>query len=385
MAEALKTYACTCLNVRVHVQHTADERAALEDIANVLECTLDSSAIQVELSALVEVVPGSSIERNISVVRCLLCKHSVLYFLTAATQAQRQMPAPFTTAYLSAEARDPPDVAASQVRPEYSQPFGVLLLSAFADVTRPRQSAYTPREMQQKVAEFMQRQEAAKNERVREFIRAQDEELERVHRRTTDECSVLAEIISRAHPKAQTAQARAGHAGSSGLAAMLRGGVGAARSGQPRGAHAGRPVDIAEEPHVQAGLGHPVRSAEPPSRQSDEDYSDGEHEEDRFDSHAAPRTGSNLSQMLAGSMPIQIPRFGSSSLAGAHSLSRQEYQQRADEVEKSRRREQILRGLPKTFVPPHELMDQLHANDADLLIGSKPRDSYGLGRRHAPG
>ncbi|KAJ2392939.1 hypothetical protein GGI23_005119 [Coemansia sp. RSA 2559] len=92
-----------------------------------------------------------------------------------------------------------------------------------------------------------------------------------------------------------------------------------------------------------------------------------------------PSGNSNLGQMLAGSMPIQIPRFGSSSMAaGGYSMSRQEYQQRADEMDMSRRREQILRGLPKTFVPPHELMNQLHDNDVDLLlVGSKPRDSYG--------
>ncbi|KAJ2431125.1 hypothetical protein GGF41_000688 [Coemansia sp. RSA 2531] len=89
---------------------------------------------------------------------------------------------------------------------------------------------------------------------------------------------------------------------------------------------------------------------------------------------------------MSGSMPRQIPLYGSSSLAGAHTLNRREYQQRVDEIEMQRRRQQMVRELPKTFVPPHQLMDRIHESGAtELLIGSKPRDSHAIGRRHAPG
>ncbi|KAJ2514986.1 hypothetical protein H4217_005449 [Coemansia sp. RSA 1939] len=472
-------HACACLNVRVNVQDTAEQRTTLEDIENVLECTLDSSAIHVELSALVEVVPGSSIDRKISAVRCLLCKVSVAYFespspssQTAAPAAmphiqpgQRQMPAPFTTVYLPSSTKNPDEVRTSIETPEYSQPFGVLLQPALSDAARSRHNIHIPREMQQKSAEFMQKQESDKNERVRDFIRKQDEELERIHRRTTEECNILAEIISKTHPQspATSQPAHQGRSGSSGLAAMLRsstagaggsGSLGRGLSGSGSGSGSGGPGSMpfaalsprgaisrpgadsgpgdsfddefdgddlhSNVPKIQvgyaggpsSGIGRQIGSHRTPSRQSGGYSDDLEHEEREFGDFAdddrgagaqgaASRGmnfdqnrlgpggagGSNLGQMLAGSMPIQIPRFGSNSLAaGGFSMSRQEYHQRADERDTSRRREQMLRGLPKTFVPPHQLLDQIHDNDIDmLLVGSKPRDSYGLGRRHAPG
>ncbi|KAJ2795175.1 hypothetical protein H4S07_006554, partial [Coemansia furcata] len=80
-------------------------------------------------------------------------------------------------------------------------------------------------------------------------------------------------------------------------------------------------------------------------------------------------------------MPRQIPAYGSSSFAGSHTLNRRESQQRADEIEMNRRRDQMVRALPKTFVPPHQLMDRIHeSGSADMLIGSKPRDSHAIGR-----
>ncbi|KAJ1768238.1 hypothetical protein IW140_003709 [Coemansia sp. RSA 1813] len=477
MAKAQKIHACACLNVRVNVQDTAEERTTLEDIENVLECTLDSSAIRIELSALVEVVPGSSIDRKISAVRCLLCRSHVAYFKSPSPSSQtaaiphassghRQMPAPFTTVYLPKSTKDPEEVRKSMEKAEYSQPFGVLLQPAFVDVARPRHSVHIPREMQQKSAEFMQRQETDKNERVRDFIRTQDEELERIHRRTTDECSILAEIIGKAHPQSPvtTQPVEQARTGSSGLAAMLRGssaGVSGpnpssramagslggsipfatlpargaiSRPGIGGGGGGGGGGDLFDDDlddsgsrnnfsnthsgHVDgssSGIGRQIGSQQTPSRQSagySDDLEQEEHEFGDFDddnggsgvraardspSLAVPlahqqmsgsgNNNNNTNQVVAGSMPIQIPRFGSSSLAvGGYSMNRQEYQQRADEMDMSRRREQILRGLPKTFVPPHELMNQIHDNDVDmLLIGSKPRDSYGIGRRHAPG
>ncbi|KAJ2435544.1 hypothetical protein GGF42_009034, partial [Coemansia sp. RSA 2424] len=118
-----------------------------------------------------------------------------------------------------------------------------------------------------------------------------------------------------------------------------------------------------------------------PQRQSARNMSTRQDERE-----AAEASGGNLSQMMSGSMPRQIPPYGSSSLAGIHSLNRRENQQRADEKEMNRRRSQMVRGLPKTFVPPHQLMDRIHeSGTTDLLIGSKPRDSHAIGRRHAPG
>ncbi|KAJ1905768.1 hypothetical protein LPJ81_001746, partial [Coemansia sp. IMI 209127] len=431
-----------------------------------------------ELSALVEVVPGSSIDRKISAVRCLLCKSHAAYFespspasqpaaMSHPSSGQRQMPAPFTTVYLPKSTKDPEEVLASMGKAEYSQPFGVLLQPDYIDIAQPRHSGHIPRAMQQKSAEFMHKQETDKNERVRDFIRAQDEELERIHRRTTNECNILAEIISKTHPQSPvttqpTQQGRVG--GSSGLAAMLRGGSAGSSSGGGGGPSSrglagslGGSIPFATIPARGAtsrprigssgsgdlfdhdlddsgsrsnsnnnipttqdgGIGNQIGSSHktPLIRLSDEYSDDMENEEHEFGdfndddggrapggdhavrdslSLAVPSThhqqglpsgNSNLGQMLAGSMPIQIPRFGSSSMAaGGYSMNRQEYQQRVDEMDKSRRREQILRGLPKTFVPPHELMNQLHDSDADLLlVGSKPRDSYGIGRRHAPG
>lgn len=42
----MPVYSCPCLNVKIHVESTEAERAALEDIKDVLECTLDSKAVQ---------------------------------------------------------------------------------------------------------------------------------------------------------------------------------------------------------------------------------------------------------------------------------------------------------------------------------------------------
>ncbi|KAJ2322820.1 hypothetical protein GGI00_005811, partial [Coemansia sp. RSA 2681] len=235
-------FACGCLNLRVHTSTTSDERTALEDINDVLACELDSTAIQVELRALFEVKPASSIDPNISVVRCLLCKQPVLYFKpihssSVSSTQPRQLPPSYSSAYLAKEAKDPKTVRESMKMSEYSEPFGVLMLPEYISNTTttaapPRGSNHVPREIQQKATEFMQRNEAAKNERVHEFIRAQDQALERIRRRAADECSIIAGIVSRTQPHALDNQ---GHDGvssslrresigaSSGLASLLRG------------------------------------------------------------------------------------------------------------------------------------------------------------------
>ncbi|KAJ2470569.1 hypothetical protein GGI02_002839, partial [Coemansia sp. RSA 2322] len=235
---------CTCLNVRVHAQITGSQRSSLEDIDNVLECILDSEAIQVELSALFEVKPASSIDPNISVVRCLLCKQPVLYFKTALLPSapsthhhhnhqhqqhgQRQLPPAHSAAYLATETKDPAAVRASKKMKEYSEPFGVLLLPAFTGgaSSGARGALHVPREIQQKQSEYMQRSEAAKNERVHEYVRTQDQALERIRRRTANESGVISEIIGRVNSQSGgngTAATLREAGGSSGLAAMLRG------------------------------------------------------------------------------------------------------------------------------------------------------------------
>ncbi|KAJ2738048.1 hypothetical protein H4R23_001420 [Coemansia sp. Cherry 401B] len=389
---------------------------------------------------LVEIKPGSSIDPNINVVRCLLCKAQVLYFKNASAQAstasllpptpqQKQLPSAHAVVYLAKDTKDPQAVEESEKMAEYSEPFGVLLLDSVVGAVRPRAGAHIPRELQQKVSGHMQQRESQRDERVRSYIRAQDEELERERQRTREQCSIVAEIISQVHPQqtaAPASGARKSGGGVSGLAAMLRGGTGGGNSnsvsetssnpfargvgsytGSAGRLHAGAPGSVSDDDFdlddqdfsaigVQpgqrmGGLGQQLgRKAS--GRQSDEN-SDAERDEGafgNFDSAAAragvqtQRAGGNLSQMLAGSMPIQIPMYGSS-LTGELSMSRREYHQRADEMEMNRRREQMLRGMPKTFVPPHQLMDSIHENDTDMVIGSKPRDSYGMSRRQAPG
>ncbi|KAJ1823029.1 hypothetical protein LPJ56_000351 [Coemansia sp. RSA 2599] len=334
----------------------------------------------------------------------------------------------------------PEEVVRIQKRPEYSEPFGILLLPEFASGVRSRPGgahAHVPREIQQRATEYMQRQDIAKDERVREFIRAQDRALEATRNRTMDECALVADIINAVHPQTVPAPpVRREPAGSSGLAAMLRGsanggsssssgsgskvGNGARHSPMDRrmgarGADGGQNSDddlggvfgLADAVDSMALRGNGALRRNSSSafgtQQSEELSGDEQYEEEEafgdfaqlpshsfapvHISHQPPQQqrGGNLAPMLAGSMPIQIPRFGSSSMVGGHSLSRRELQHRAEEVEQSRRKEQFARDLPKTFVPPHLLLDQMHENDSDLIIGSKPRDSYGFGRRYAPG
>ncbi|KAJ1930813.1 hypothetical protein FBU59_006925 [Linderina macrospora] len=85
-----------------------------------------------------------------------------------------------------------------------------------------------------------------------------------------------------------------------------------------------------------------------------------------------------------GSLPVQIPLF-SGSMVGSSSLSRREINKRVGEREMNKRREENIKKIPKTFVPPHELIQQLYDRESDMLSGSKPRDSYGWSRRQAPG
>ncbi|KAJ1938835.1 hypothetical protein GGF37_004650 [Kickxella alabastrina] len=425
-------YGCRCLNVRVHVESTADERTSLENIQNVLQCTLGGlSAVEVGLNALVEVKPGSSVDRSIKVLRCLLCKSPVLYFKSENTRriSQQQMPEPHSEAFLDKEATDPTRGSQIKALPDYSGPFGVLLLSEFTSSSggarATRLSTHIPREIQQKAAEYLQRQEEAKNERVREYIRAQDHALEQLKARTMDECAKLSDIINAAHPQpSATASTQNEPAALSGLAAMLRGGGGGGgalgrnpimrtspldrRRGNSDDEYASDEadasglyglVDVVEPAGSLSARGMARRrrfGSHQSEEQSDDEESFGNFAQQPAGQRFSPvrmapsqqqqqqRTG-NLGQMLAGSVPIQIPTMTSGSLIGGRSLSRREFQQRVEEGERDRRREQIARELPRTFVPPHQLLDQIHENDADLFIGSKPRDSYGFGRRYAPG
>ncbi|KAJ1877763.1 hypothetical protein LPJ57_003779 [Coemansia sp. RSA 486] len=327
---------------------------------------------------------------------------------------------------------NPERVLEIQKSPEYSKPFGILLLPEFANGARSRPGGtHVPREIQQKATEFMQRQEIAKDERVREYIRAQDRALETVRNRTMDECALVADIINAVHPQTTAAPpVRREPSAASGLAAMLRGPTngGSSSSRANNGASRQNPMDrrlgtignngqnsddelggvfgLADAVDSMALRGGTSASSRRNNNafgaQQPDDFSgnDEDDEEEAFGDFAqlpphsfAPvqmtsqqqQRGGNLAPMLAGSMPIQIPTFGSGSVVGGHSLSRRELQHRAEEIEQNRRKEQFTRDLPKTFVPPHQLLDQMHENDTDLIIGSKPRDSYGFGRRYAPG
>ncbi|KAJ2378841.1 hypothetical protein GGI05_006677, partial [Coemansia sp. RSA 2603] len=263
------------------------------------------------------------------------------------------------------------------------------------------------------------RQEVAKNERVREYIHAQDRELELLQSRTMDECAMVAEIINAANPQKITSApsaARRETGGSSGLAAMLRGGGTPASSiGRSNPLERSSSFDDNSDDEDVGGVFGLVDamggmstnasgSGRRMSTQNSDEFSD-DNDEAAFGNfeqmpaqafpstvggmHQQPSRGGGLGQMLAGSMPIQIPKFGGSvggvgSMLGGHSLSR-DMAMRAEDAEQGRRRERFARELPKTFVPPHKLLDKMYENDTDLVIGSKPRDSYGLGRRYAPG
>ncbi|PIA16776.1 hypothetical protein COEREDRAFT_81118 [Coemansia reversa NRRL 1564] len=420
-----KVFGCTCLNVRAHVESVAEQRTSLEDNTNLLECVLDSTAIQVALRTLVEVKTGSSIDPNISVVRCLLCKTPVLYFKGESTQLsnarlthhysqqhQKQLPTAQTTVYLTNDAKDPAAVAETQKMAEYSQPFEVLLHPSVTGVSTSRSGAHISRELQQKVSEFMRQQETAKSERVRAFVREQDAEIERLQQQTTLQCGIVAEIIAKVHPQQlQGIGNTRNTGGSSGLAAMLRSSGPAETRVNPllRGPrpHKGEDEEALEEDGdfgfdvgalstggIAAGVRRMSHNAS--SRQS-EDYSDPEFSESAFGGFddgppatsgiaTLPSREGNLSQMLAGSMPIKIPMYGgASSLAADPIMTRREHYRRADELEMNRRKEQLVRQIPKTFKPPHELMNSIGENSSEMLIGSKPRDLYSMPRRHAPG
>ncbi|KAJ2449722.1 hypothetical protein EV183_004735 [Coemansia sp. RSA 2336] len=429
-----QVYSCTCLNVRAYVQTASSERTALEDTADVLECTLDSRAIQVALSWLVEVKGGSSIDPNINSVRCLLCKAPLLYFRNESQpaalgalrlqQQQKALPEADSTVYISKEAKDEQAMLESEKAEEYSEAFGVVLLSSVVDQVRVRSNVHIPRELQQKVTGYMQKLEAERDERVREFIRAQDEKLERMRQRTKEQSKVVAEIVDKLHPQQQAPVSPGMHkgvAGTSGLAAMLRGSTGVEAAGSnplargssytgaqrlhgPAHSFSDDELDLEDDTTFSAMGAIPPRSSQrglgqhlgQRTNSGRSQLSDAlEREENAFGDFSSEQTGApggvtmqrpggNLSQMLAGSMPIQIPAFGSS-LTNDLSLSRREYRQRADEIEMSRRREQMLRGMPKTFVPPHQLMSQIDDDSSEMIVGSKPRDLYGMPRRHAPG
>ncbi|KAJ2805778.1 hypothetical protein H4R20_001956, partial [Coemansia guatemalensis] len=308
---------------------------------------------------------------------------------------------------------DPAAVAETQQMEEYSQPFEVLLQPSVTGVSTSRPGTHIPRELQQKVSEFMRQQETAKSERVRAFVREQDAEIERLQQQTTLQCGIVADIISKVHPQQLQGIASARNSGgSSGLAAMLR-------SSGPAEARANpllRPPRPSRDEDEEAldgsgefgfdvgalssgGITGGVRqmSLHASSSKQSDDYSDPEHSEGGFGAFdegppvtsgmtTQPSREGNLSQMLAGSMPIQIPMYGgASSLAADPVMSRREYNRRADEREMNRRREQMVRQMPKTFVPPHKLMESIDESSSEIVIGSKPRDLYNMPRRHAPG
>ncbi|KAI8318833.1 hypothetical protein GQ54DRAFT_299813 [Martensiomyces pterosporus] len=333
---------------------------------------------------------------------------------------------------------DPAAVKDGEKAAEYSQSFGVLLLPHITRDIRPRASTHIPLDMRHRITEYLEKEETAKNERVREFAKAQEEKLDKLRQATMDECSVIAEIINVVNPQSPTiAAARKDSAGASGLAAMLRAGGGGSsvRTGpnpfaRPAASGFGMPArlrsndddgdifDLDED--FQTGLPPPESRGRrvTADHQSDEYSEDLEHEENDF-GHFGESSGnlstnplqqyqaqdvissrvnvpqqqataSGLGTLMSGSMPQKIPTFGSigaggSSFTAGPSLTRREYQMKADEKEMSRRKKEAARGIPKTFVPPHELLDRIHEQDSDLLIGSKPRDSYGWNRKYAPG
>ncbi|KAJ2685568.1 hypothetical protein H4R19_006791, partial [Coemansia spiralis] len=395
--------------------------------------------------ALAEVKKGSSIDPNISVVRCLLCKGAVVYFRGADAgsmpllpahptmqqqpqrqhglgQQQRAMPAPHATVYLAKDVKDARAIAESEKASTYSEPFGVVLDPEL--VGKLRGQVHVPRDLHQRATEYMRQQETEKNNRIRAFVQEQDAALEQLRARTDEQSSIVARLVAQVH-KEPAPSARSVSGATSGLAAMLRGsgsgpGPGSAdaslpmanpfaRAALPRNGHAdhnnkgddddGASSDYAmDDPFLRDGgelsnmLEPPARSRpfpirRTPSQSGDESELDGAED-------TQWRTGGGggvLSQMMvsagpammtAGSMPVQIPAYGSSSMSTDPFVSRRELLQRSDELEMHRRRQKIMRGMPSTFIPPHKLMDSINENDAEMFIGSKPKDAYLTSRHH---
>ncbi|KAJ2778034.1 hypothetical protein GGI15_004308, partial [Coemansia interrupta] len=295
------------------------------------------------------------------------------------------MPEPHSEGYIASEAKNSDEVLQIQKRPEYSEPFGVLLLPEFRSKQPQSRSrlggAHVSRELQQRATEFLQRQEVAKNERVREYIHAQDRELEILQGRTMDECAMVAEIINAAHPQKipnAPSAARRDAGGSSGLAAMLRGGTPTSSVGRSNPLQRRSSFDENSDDEDVGGVFGLVDamggmstnasgSGRRMSSQNSDDFSDEDDEAafgnfEQMPAQAFPSTlggmrqqparGGGLGQMLAGSMPIQIPKFGGSvggvgSMLGGHSLSR-DMAMRAEDAEQGRRRERFAKELPKS-------------------------------------
>ncbi|KAJ1962503.1 hypothetical protein GGI12_002615 [Dipsacomyces acuminosporus] len=445
---AQQTFGCSCLNIRLNVQSAQRQRKPLDDIRDVLECVLGAPAIQVALTNLMEIKPGSSLDRNISVLRCLLCKTSVFYFKTQQ-QPSKSLPSPSSTVYLSTETKGPSAVKEGERSPQYSALFGIILLPSIVNSVKPRPTTHMSVDIRQKALEFLEKEEDKKNERIKEYIKAQNAEYERLRQNTNSQCSVIAEIINSVNPQSPSSMPHRGSVGSSGLASMLKPSIGGSSDNRgaipftrPAGAARGRSgynngnsdedLDDLNENDLygledefdsrvsfNASHGAPSNGAAgrrgggfpSSSRQSGANSEDFEHEENEFGRfednnplqgfHAydvdsavnMPQqdiglSSGYISSMMPGSLPQKIPAFGSigsSSYAGGPSLSRLESQKKADE-EMTRRRNEALKGIPKTFVPPHELLDKMHdAQDQDWVIGSKPRESYGWNRKYAPG
>lgn len=350
--------------------------------------------------------------------------------------SQIAMPTAGDIGYLAGSTIDAEKFSKQKKHKGYSEPFGVVLSSDYVGNPSNNQNIHIPRELQLKANDHLQKMEVEKNERVRQYIRQQDKLLEEMREQTAKESNIVADMISRVHPQSSSATGGSRHgvegsrgsgAGtSSGLAAMLRGRSGSNvaigmnpfdRKPQPSKNEDGDdddtgPLGINDENVGRLNSAHRVATnsshTSGVSHQSGSHYSsasDADNDEASFghfdadDDHQSPipkphqrkrgiSDGGHLKQMLAGSMPIQIPQFGSrgGGFVGGKSLSNKEYQQRMDELKASQRREQVLKGMPKTFVPPHELMDRLHQEDSEeMLIGSKPRDPQAIARRHAPG
>ncbi|KAJ2760803.1 hypothetical protein IWQ57_006210, partial [Coemansia nantahalensis] len=369
------------------------------------------------LGALAEVKKGSSIDPNISAVRCLLCKSAVAYFrradavsmprgsyqlphqLEQQQQQRRHMPAPQTTVYLAKDVKDAQAIREGERASTYAEPFGVVLDPEVVGV--PRGAVHIPRDLQQRATEYMRQQETEKNNRIRAFVQEQDAALERLRALTVEQSRAVAHLVAQTI-KEPAPSVRSVSGATSGLAAMLRSsGSGPGSSAQmsnpfahgavPRNSHSDEEEGGEDDLYLQGSgefnsmleprRSRPVAMRRTPSQSGDESELDGGDETQRG-GH-----GGNLSQMLvtAGSMPVQIPAFGSSSLSADPFMSRRQMVQHSDEMEMRRRRQKMMRGMPSTFIPPHKLMDSIHENDGEMPVGSKPRDAYPMSRRHAPG
>ncbi|ORX67998.1 hypothetical protein DL89DRAFT_39761 [Linderina pennispora] len=190
MDQPQRIYSCACLNVRIHAASIAEQQTSLEDITGVRECRLATKAVQVAQGKLLEIKPASSIDRSISVIRCLVCKSPVIYFripqptlsssVISLGQQQAKLPLTGSPVFLDSGAMTPNQVEEAEKLADYSPAFGMLLTPKIIGDVRPNPNIHIPLDIKSSTQEYLKSEESAKYERIREFTSKQDEAFDKL-------------------------------------------------------------------------------------------------------------------------------------------------------------------------------------------------------------